>query len=156
MQLRRATSDDALDVLDWRNDPHSREMSRQKQIIATDAHLIWFAAALQDRQKLLLIGERGGEKVGMVRFDDAGRGVWTTSIAVAPACRGRGMGSLLLSNSVDFLVRNAAVRQIDAEVMTENTASRRIFEKCGFVLRGSAEGFDHWVLNLNGSIEVDA
>ena len=87
MIIRRATLDDALDVLIWRNDPLTRAMSRTQDEVEQEAHLAWFSRALDDAASTLLIGEVGGEKIGMVRFDHGA--ATEVSININPLCRGR-------------------------------------------------------------------
>jgi RimJ/RimL family protein N-acetyltransferase len=148
MEVRRAVFGDALDILAWRNDPQTRAMSKINQPIGTDAHLRWFANAIVDNRRLILIGEDNNIKIGMVRFDQIEQDIWTVSINVAPASRGLGHGFPFLSRAVQFLACSAAPSRINAEVMVENLASHRIFEKCGFVRQGSDNGFDQLVLLL--------
>lgn len=127
MKLRPATPDDALDLLAWRNDPLTRAMSRNSQEVAAASHMAWFERALTNPDLTLLIGEDGGEKVGMVRFDHGPE--TEVSININPACRARGYGHALLSQGI------AAVGgEVFAEIKDENLASRRIFERAGFAL----------------------
>ena len=92
--VRPARPADALDVLAWRNDPLTRAMSRDQEVVAEAAHLAWFTRALADPARTLLIGEAMGGKVGMVRID---RGAETElSINLNPAFRGQGLSRPLL------------------------------------------------------------
>jgi pseudaminic acid synthase len=133
MIVRRATNDDALDVLAWRNDPTTRAMSRDTAIIEEAEHAAWFERALGDPRRLLLIGEEGGDKVGMVRID---RGETSEiSININPRLRGRGRGAALLAK---------ALARFDgpllARVKHGNVASKRLFGKAGFTLVGEHDG----------------
>jgi ribosomal protein S18 acetylase RimI-like enzyme len=134
MILRNATEADALDVWAWRQDPLTRAMSRSAEAVELASHMAWFAKALADPARMLLIGEADGEKVGMVRFD---RGeVTEVSINVNPQHRGRGLGFTLLSEAL-----NRVEGDVWAEVKDENLASRRLFERAGFELHDAAGGF---------------
>jgi RimJ/RimL family protein N-acetyltransferase len=133
MIVRRATAEDALDVLAWRNDAITRAMSRNADVIDEATHLAWFGQALEDPARILLIGEEGGAKAGMVRFDLGAES--EVSININPAFRGRGVGAELLvlaMSSVDGLVL--------AEIKPENVASQRLFERAGFVRSGERDG----------------
>src|SRR5687768_12981563 len=125
MILRPASSDDVMDVWEWRNDPLTRAMSRSRNEIDRATHREWFTRALGDPSRKLLIGEADGEKVGMVRFDFADE--TEVSINVNPAHRSRGYGRLLLSQAL-ALVSGDVV----AEVGEDNLASQRLFERAGF------------------------
>lgn len=131
MHIRRATVQDALDILRWRNDPLTRAMSRDPTAIEEAAHLAWFARALEDPSRLLLVAEADGQQLGMVRFDEA-QGRWEASINVAPEARGRGLGAAMLKAGLAFFVREVAAEEVEAEIKPENTASLRIFEATGF------------------------
>ena len=133
--LRQATADDCHDLLAWRNDPHTRAMSRQTGEIGLDQHLAWFARVLGDHRRYFLIGMQDQRKVGLVRFDQEGDSRWEVGINLNPAERGKGLGKALLAAAVGhFWTAKPGVKLL-AEVRLENTASRKIFEACGF----------HWV-----------
>jgi len=129
--LRPATSGDALDILRWRNDPHTRSMSRDTSVIDVDAHLAWFAKALQDPSRLLLVAEAEGEKLGMVRFDEVD-GCWEVNINLAPEVRGQGLGAPLLKAGLSHFAERRPMVAVEAEIRPENAASIRIFESAGF------------------------
>ena len=138
MIIRRATPDDALDVLNWRNDPLTRSMSLTQDEVEEQAHVAWFARVLGEAAITLLIGEVDGEKVGMVRFD---RGDATeVSININPACRGRGLGHQLLAGAMAW-----APGDLVAVIKDENLASRRLFEGAGFQLQETADGVGRYI-----------
>jgi len=143
MILRNATQADALDVWAWRQDPLTRAMSRRGEPVELQPHLAWFAKALADPARTLLIGEAHGDKLGMVRFD---RGeVTEVSINVNPKHRGRGHGYALLSEA---LKREAG--DVWAEIRDENLASRRLFERAGFEFQSAEGGFRRYVRRGGG------
>jgi RimJ/RimL family protein N-acetyltransferase len=160
MKLRRADATDALDLLAWRNDAATRAVSRADAVIEAEAHLRWFARAVADPGRLLLIGEDAEGKLGMVRFDraedrtedragDRAAGAcWVASVNVAPARRGHGHGFALLHGGLRHLIDQAAPVTVTAEIKAGNQASRRIFERCGFEFRGSDQGFDQMTLSV--------
>jgi RimJ/RimL family protein N-acetyltransferase len=142
LHLRRAGVNDALDLLAWRNDPHTRAMSCNSDELKLEDHLAWFSRALEDADRLILIAEIQGEKVGMVRFDRRVLG-WEVSVVVAAACCGKGYGQAILREGLVYLQTLANSPDVTATVRLDNVASQRIFAHCGFHLVGSADGFDH-------------
>lgn len=138
MIIRRATLDDALDVLIWRNDPLTRAMSRTPDEVEQQAHVAWFNRALDDAASTLLIGEVGGEKIGMVRFDHGA--ATEVSININPSCRGRGLGHELLSEALTW-----AVGDLVAVIKDQNLASRRLFERAGFELQETTDGLGRYL-----------
>jgi RimJ/RimL family protein N-acetyltransferase len=139
MIIRKAVPDDALDVLAWRNDPLSRAMSRTQDPIEAAGHMDWFTKAIEDPRRAVLIGELDGQKIGMIRFDYAEE--TQVSININPVFRGRGLGYDLLSAALAY----APGGPIVAGIRDENLASRRLFERAGFLLEGAADGLLRYV-----------
>ena len=137
LSLRPATMADAPAVWTWRNDAGSRAASLNEDEISYPEHEAWFAAALADPDRALLIGvEAGGEAVGMVRFDRVEGGDTRVSINLAPQWRGQGLGTALLR----LAVGTREDERLRAEVRVANEASRRLFERCGFACVGESDG----------------
>lgn len=144
LHLRRATMDDALEVLRWRNDPHTRAMSRDNSAVERQAHLDWFARAVESPDRLLLIGEAAARPVGMVRFDRDGE-AWEVSINVAPDARGRGHGAGLLAAGLEAFAGLHPAAHIHAVIKRENAASLRLFEGLGFRPSGADGDLLHFL-----------
>lgn len=140
LSLRPATAGDGEDLLSWRNDPVTRANSLDTAEVGRDHHFAWMARALGDPERVLLIAERDGGKLGMVRFDRCCPGEWRVSISVAPAARGRGIGLALLSAAILRLERQHGPAVLYAEIRAANRPSQRIFEACGFVRDDSDDG----------------
>lgn len=81
----------------------------------------------------LVVGECG--TVGGVMTD----GEVEIGLGLAAERRGRGLGTEVIAALAAWLARSPAVRRIVARVDVGNVASRRAFEKAGFVLERSDE-----------------
>ena len=138
MIVRRATAEDALDVLDWRNDEVARVMSRTQDMVEEAGHLAWFSEAINDPRRKLLIGEIDGDKIGMVRFDQGEE--TEISINLNPLFRGRGLGFALLSVALAY-----SSGPVSAQIKEENLASVRLFERAGFVFESANDGLLRYV-----------
>lgn len=138
MIVRKATQDDALDILSWRNDPQTRALSRNQDEVQRAPHLEWFGKALVDPRLTLLIGEVDGEKVGMVRFDHGDE--TEVSININPASRSRGHGYALLTEAMKLVPGD-----VWAEIKEENAASLRLFERAGFEHQGMRGGLRRYL-----------
>ena len=147
--LRRADADDSRDVLAWRNDPHTRAMSRQTQAIAWDQHHLWFTRVLQDPRRYFVIGMLDQRKVGLVRFDQDEEGSWEVGINLNPLERGQGLGKALLAVAVGYFQDLHPDARLRAEVRLDNAVSRRIFELCGFQWVSRDAICDHFVRDPN-------
>ena len=130
--LRLAQAGDVLDILHWRNDAHTRLMSRSGTVIEEDEHRAWFARVLEDPDRLLLVGTHAGRKIGMVRFDRHAPAQWEVNIVMAPEVRGQGFGKRLLATAIEHFFSLNLEASLVAEVKGANTASHRLFCSLGF------------------------
>jgi RimJ/RimL family protein N-acetyltransferase len=145
MDLRRATMDDALDVLAWRNDPLAVAMSKTSDTVDRAGHLAWFANAVKDPRRVLFIAMEDGRKLGMVRFDRSDD-TWLVSINMAPNERGRGYGRAALNEALAMLRASVGQCRLSAEIKDSNAVSLRLFQQCGFVTQEQRDGFQHLTL----------
>ena len=130
--MRRACLKDSQQLHAWRNDPAVRLVSRDPAEIHYEGHERWLEGVLNSPLRHLLIGERDGEPIGVVRFDasDASAEV---SIYLAPGRIGQGEGATLLVAAEAWLRRERShIRTLYAHVNAGNTSSKRLFERCGY------------------------
>ena len=140
LRLRPATPDDGEELLLWRNDPVTRANSLDTAQVERDTHFSWLERTLKDPERVLLMAERDGVRVGMARFDTMSPGQWRVSISVAPRARGLGLGGALLSAAILYLDHHHGPAELQAEIRAANRPSQRIFEDCGFVRMDSDDG----------------
>lgn len=129
--VRLARTADSAMLLSWRNDPHTRAMSRSVAVVSPDAHESWMADTLQRVDRYLLIVEVDGTPVATVRFD-GGPAEWEASLTVAPEARGRGHAAPALEGALAWLVRRGPVDAVRATVRADNQPSLRTFAAAGF------------------------
>lgn len=132
MYLRKATIDDAMDILAWRNDPQTRASSFNKEEIDPDSHIKWFRGKLADENCELFILTDGEKKLGHIRVD-INDNTGTISYMITPTHRGKGYGTemiRLLDAAVD-----KRVSVLSALVEKDNAASQKCFERNGYERR---------------------
>lgn len=130
--IRRAKRSDALRLHEWRNAPTVRAVSNDPSEIPFNEHERWLEGVLSSERRHLLIGELAGEPVGVVRFDESD-GTAEVSIYLAPQRCGRGVGAALLLAAEAWLqAERPGVPVLCAQVQTGNSASHRLFERCGY------------------------
>lgn len=135
--VREATARDCDELRRWRNAPAVRAVSRNTGEISEADHRQWFDAVLASPSRHLLIGERAGRPVGVVRFDAASDPA-EISIYLTPDHMGRGDGAALLASAEAWLRREQpAVTRVMAHVNAGNTASHRLFERGGYELHST-------------------
>jgi RimJ/RimL family protein N-acetyltransferase len=131
--VRRALPEDVMDILHWRNDPHVCAMSRQNEPIHEAEHRTWYSRAVDDPDRLLIIGSLAGQKVGIVRFDRLQESLWEVSITLAPEARGQGLGRRLLELALECLHVAHASAEVLAVARLSNEPSVRLFLSLGFI-----------------------
>ena len=148
LRLRPATPADSAHLLAWRNDPATRAASRSTSPVGAEEHERWLAAVLGDPARDLLIVQREGDRVGQVRFDALGAGVFEISVGLDAGARGAGLGTRTIAAGLAWLWRERpAARRVVAAVRADNEASLRAFARAGFADGGTAAepGFRRFV-----------
>lgn len=140
LRLRPTDSGDADRVLEWRNEPEAVRFSETGRPVDAEEHREWFAARLDDPSTRMWIAERDGRPLGTVRID-VRAAVGAVSIAVAPECRGQGIGGQILRLLQDELEGDFQVESLTAVVGIDNAASLRLFERAGFRPTGERRAF---------------
>lgn len=131
--LRRAEAADADAIFEWRNAESTRRHFRDPRPVPAADHRHWLETTLADTNRDLLIGEVGGDPVGVLRFDHRDD-VAEVSIYVVPGQEGIGHGPRLLRAGLGWIRRERpGTRTIEAEVLTDNAASHRAFLAAGFM-----------------------
>jgi RimJ/RimL family protein N-acetyltransferase len=126
-QLRLAMLGDATVLLEWRNNPATREASHNTTLISEVEHIDWLKRILSNESRTLYVAEIDTVPVGTVRMDADALG-YELSWTVSPAMRGSGFGSAMvvkLANDISHPIR--------AEIKKGNIASIRIAESAGMV-----------------------
>ena len=137
MKIRKAIIDDSNDILEWRNDPSTRQMSFNSDVISFSTHNKWFNNGLQNKNRYLLIVEEEGRKISVVRFDiKEEKRTAEISINLNPLERGKIFSSTVISKSISYfnIINNKRIKTIIAKIKKKNIVSKRSFMKCGFKL----------------------
>lgn len=141
LRIRRATMDDARCLFAWRNDPLTRQMSRNHGPVEWADHIKWLAGVLENSDRILLIGEVDGDPVGTVRFDRVeGHHMCEVSWALNPAYRGHGYGTKLAVAACETIPKATIL----AEIRSDNLPTLKMIENCGFKKISESDGNTHW------------
>ncbi len=135
IEVRQATAADTAALFAWRSHDSVRRASRHDAPIEWPEHQAWLNRVLADADRPLLIGERGGAPIGVVRFDVRAPHA-EVSIYRVPDSPGRGLaGSLLLAAEAWLRQRRPDVNAVTAEVLADNGRSHQLFRAAGYRLR---------------------
>ncbi len=133
LSLRAATKDDSDLLLAWVNDSHTRQMSFSKKPVARADHERWLENKLRDPNCLLyIVIDAAGKPLGQVRFDIGPDREAVISASIDPEFRGRGIGAASLRLATLEACRTAELTAVRANVLPENAASLRAFERAGY------------------------
>jgi ribosomal protein S18 acetylase RimI-like enzyme len=138
-----------MDVFRWRNDPLVCAMSRQDEAISEVAHMNWYSQAVEDPDRLLLIGVLDGKSIGIVRFDHLGEAMREVSITTAPEARGQGLARHFLEMALTYLYEVYSPASVLAVVRLNNEPSLKLFHALGFNRESDDGVFTSFVLPPN-------
>lgn len=144
LDIRPATMADAETVWRWRAALPPDQFRAGGNPPLAD-HLGWFARALQDPQRLLLMAGSAGP-MAQLRLD-LSDGAAVVSILLAPEARGRGLGRRLLA-ALEPLARSRGLTCLRAEVAPQNSASMALFAAAGYERDPDLDGFAQFTRRL--------
>ncbi len=136
LRIRSATAKDESLLLDWANDPVTRENAFSTTAIPEQVHSRWLHDVLgaPSRHRLYVLETVQGIELGQVRFDAAGE-LWEIDYSVAPEFRRRGLGLRLLEAALPRFADDVRSAHVSALVKYGNIASRKVFDCLGFDAR---------------------
>jgi RimJ/RimL family protein N-acetyltransferase len=140
--LRPATLLDAEPVRRWRNHPQVRAMSLTTHEIGPDEHAAWFARAVTDPGRRVLIYEHAGVPAGVVTFTDirGGAATWGFYLDVdGLAERDETLPAWMrvCREAVDYAFDDLALEVLTGDVLAANEAVRQLNRRLGFTETGS-------------------
>lgn len=137
MRLRPAILADAETIWRWR-ETLPPDHFRAGPNPALPDHLDWFARALQDPARHMLIAQ-SEKRVAFLRLDVDGTSA-RVSILLRPGLRGKGFGRRALAFLGPF-ARRHGISHLSADVALTNTASLRLFRWAGYRQSQGPDGF---------------
>lgn len=133
LHVRPARLEDAQLLHRWRNEISTRAMSSDPREISLESHMAWFARALEDASRSLLIGMVGEVPVGSIRFDRLPSGELEVSLYLDPTLHGLRLGTQLLEQGEAHMKSIQGTEPaFVATVIDSNLGSRRLFSSAGY------------------------
>ena len=139
-QLRLATeiklisvqSSDLAKTYEWANDSRIRKFSFNQNFITAKEHFDWFKSKIADKNSIYLMALLKDQIVGSIRFDLKGSEI-LISYLVDPKFQGRGLGKVILSEGLQYFMKEKSGRlYFTGFVFEENQASVKAFQQLGF------------------------
>ena len=132
IQLRLAHEADCADVFQWRNHEETRKYFFDTSLVAWENHCKWFSKKLRDENYVFLIGLVEDNPIGTLRYELKGNSA-TVSVYLLPDKHGYGYGAELLRRGSSWLLlHKPEIKNLKAEVLTENISSIQTFYNAGF------------------------
>lgn len=129
ISVRLAQPSDARGIWEIRNEPASLAVAANPEVIPLAQHINWFDSKyFANKDNVCFVAELEGKIIGYSRFDLNGSH-YLNSIAVVSAIHGKGIGTLLLKESVRQL---KSPIPIHAKIRRHNSVSIKMFERVGF------------------------
>lgn len=128
MILRPATLDDAKILFAWRNDPETRNQSRNANEVAWDEHVAWLTQSFSWDGFKMYIAEDQGVPIGTVRSYENEEGFVELSWTIAPSARGKGYGKRMV---LEFVRQFHPEDKLTATVRKGNIPSAKIAQALG-------------------------
>ena len=139
LYVRRATIDDAEQLLNWKNEEAVRKFSIvSKNPILWGDHLAWLTARLNDKYTMLYVITDGERDYGDIRFDVFEDEI-EVSIRIDKRFRYQGVGRTIL-RIVGDEVQKQSKKKLTAKIVQGNAPSRTIFVKNEFSIDGIRNG----------------
>ena len=140
LKLREATKNDVDMTFQWASDSNIRKYSFQQQAITQEKHYAWYNSKINDPYCLYLLLEKDSEIIGSIRYEINKENEALISYLIDNNYHGHGYGNALLSLSLPTLLEKfSTLKQLIGFVVPENIASRKIFERQGFLLDSSVQ-----------------
>lgn len=145
--LRAITEEDAQLLLQMINDPDTERMLGGSSFpVSLSAQQSWIQRQTGNNDVLrCIIAERSREEIGLgtVILTDIDQKNGSAQVHIklgVEKCRGKGYGSDALMTIVKYAFEEMRLHCIYADVLEYNTASQKLFEKCGFHKDGLLRG----------------
>lgn len=141
LRARRAAISDETLLLEWANDPLTRQQGFSSQTITPAEHHHWFVSRLRDIDGcfLFIVESQDGIPVGQVRFEKVEKLLYEVHYSLAKYFRGRNIGKKMLATALNaFLMKHRGI-SIVACVKKGNLPSQKIFEYLSFKQQGNSK-----------------
>tara|TARA_X000000950_G_scaffold168131_1_gene205234 strand:+ start:1662 stop:2126 length:465 start_codon:yes stop_codon:yes gene_type:complete len=146
MKIRLAEKQDCLDLWKWRNDTKTILNTPSQSPVTYSEHLKWFNKAFNGSNSIIFIGYDQKEKknFGMIRFDTRNKNLIEVSINLCRRFRGKRLSEKFLNRTINAVSRSNPKSTLSAKVMISNFVSKKLFIKCGFVVKSIKNRIVHF------------
>lgn len=140
LKIRHIIEGDKLDLWKWRNHPNTRRWSFNVDEIEYKNHEKWFNESIKKENIKIYIAEnKKNKKIGQIRFNIELKKAHI-NINLNPEFFGKGLGNKVIRMTTEFFLNEKQdIEEVIAEVICGNVASKKAFEKAGYVQIGEKD-----------------
>ncbi len=132
LKIRKLNLRDEKDILRMRNDPITRKMSFNQEIISKKDHNSWFMKKIIDKNSVVYVAEKENNIIGIIQFNKReNNDIFEVNINLNPKFRGNSYSSFLLKKAIYNFEKKFTCTLI-AFIKKENIPSLKCFEASGF------------------------
>jgi UDP-2,4-diacetamido-2,4,6-trideoxy-beta-L-altropyranose hydrolase len=144
LQFRRIAPTDSKRVYEWRNHPEVRKYSFNSSFLEWEEHKRWFEKQLQSNDTIMLMAVIKNTPIGVLRYDFNIRHA-KVSMYLDQSQIGIGIGANVLRQGNKWLKETyPEIESVNAEIMAENAASIKTFERAGFKKKHTTYSYSFW------------
>ncbi len=135
MKIREAKISDSKNIWLWRIDKETVMFSQSKRIIKWEEHQKWFKNNFKSKKRIIYIADKNikNKSLGCVSFELKNNKKAEVSIFLNPKYKGKNLSFKILSSAIKEFQKNFKV-YLTARILSDNTKSIKIFERCNFGL----------------------
>lgn len=143
LHVRSAEPADAVALWLLAIEPTVRQNAFNSERFPLGQHMRWYQSRLGSPDYRFYVLELGGAVVAQARYNRVDAQTVEIDFSVAPALRGKGLGTQALALTWRRACQELGVRWAKGVVFTRNVSSVRAFLKAGFVQTGTVEERGH-------------
>ena len=145
------TKNDSESLWRWRNHSEVRKWCFDTAKINYITHKKWFDRKVKEEATKVYIAENEAmQKIGQVRFDIYEGNKAYINVNLNPDFFTKGLGNKVIKLGTEFFLgERKTVGEVKAEIVKENIASKKSFEKAGYSVCGEKNKKGRQVLILS-------
>ncbi|GGM31918.1 hypothetical protein GCM10011351_17630 [Paraliobacillus quinghaiensis] len=147
--LRKVKDEDIFDVFQLSNEDYVRKHSINTTKIDWQDHKVWFQNIIKsDNQVFFVVTDYTDRFLGQLRYKIEDKSA-IVSISFGKTIVGKGLSKELLKKSIELIYEERnELENIIAYVSNDNIASKKLFEKVGFILHESNNSLFRYVYSF--------
>lgn len=119
-------------ILAWRNHENVKAYMYNTNDISEAEHFGFIEALQTSEDRRYFLVQNAGIDIGVIDFNEISKESVVMGLYANPTLNQKGIGSLLMQSIVEYAFKRLKVNILKAEVFTENTKAKALYEKFGF------------------------